>query len=343
MQLQTNPTDRGRPQPRAGRLSEAAPGEARIGIAEAGAHYIGQRRALGRKKTTLSDYESALRVHLVPFFGRRSLAEIDVPMVEAFILAKLEEGKAPKSVKNFVGLLHSILDHGVKRGWCETNPAALVEKPRAAHNTDIRFLSLEELELVLEACPATALGRTDRLVFLAAAMTGMRRGEVIALRWQDIDWDARLIRVRRNFTRGEFGTPKSRRSSRAVPLAPRLAEQLLDHVDQTPDRVEADLVFAHPLTGSVLDGSKLRKRFQACVRRAGVRPTRFHDLRHTFATRMAAAGAPMRALQEWLGHSDLRTTLIYADYALDPNQGALYAERAFSTTPRSWPPPVAAL
>ena len=56
---------------------------------------------------------------------------------------------------------------------------------------------------------------------------------------------------------------------------------------------------------------------------------RFHDLRHTFGTQMAAAGAPMRAIQAWLGHADLRTTLIYADYALDPNQGALYAERAF--------------
>ncbi len=67
------------------------------------------------------------------------------------------------------------------------------------------------------------------------------------------------------------------------------------------------------------------------MRRAGVRPVRFHDLRHTFGTQMAAAGAPMRAIQEWLGHADLRTTLIYADYALDPNQGALYAERAFGT------------
>jgi integrase len=101
-----------------------------------------------------------------------------------------------------------------------------------------------------------------------------------------------------------------------------------------PPRGEADLVFAHPQIGSVLDPSKLRKRFRACARRAGVRPVRFHDLRHTFGTQMAAAGAPLRALQEWLGHSDLRTTMIYADYALDPNQGALYAERAFSRTHR---------
>ena len=81
--------------------------------------------------------------------------------------------------------------------------------------------------------------------------------------------------------------------------------------------------------GTVYDPSKLRKRFvDACVR-AGVRPARFHDLRHTFGTQMAAAGAPLRAVQEWMGHSDYRTTSIYADYAPDPSQGAFYAAKAF--------------
>jgi len=83
--------------------------------------------------------------------------------------------------------------------------------------------------------------------------------------------------------------------------------------------------------GAVLGCARheLRKRFLACVRRASIRPTRFHDLRHTFGTQMAAAGAPLRAIQEWLGHADLRTTLIYADFALDPHQGAMYAQQAF--------------
>ena len=73
------------------------------------------------------------------------------------------------------------------------------------------------------------MGRLDRLVFLTAVMTGMRRGEVVALRWQDVDWNSSLIRVRRNFTRGEFGTPKTQRSSRAVPLAERLTTELRTH------------------------------------------------------------------------------------------------------------------
>jgi integrase len=80
----------------------------------------------------------------------------------------------------------------------------------------------------------------------------------------------------------------------------------------------------------VIDPYKLRKRFKAAAHRAGVRPVRFHDLRHTFGTQMAAVGAPLRAIQEWMGHSDYRTTSIYADFALDPNQGARYAEQALA-------------
>ena len=307
------------------RLSESAPD-----LREAGRLFIAQRQVLGRKKSTLEDYESTLRVHLVPFFGDCTLDEIDVSTVEAFIYSKVDEGKAPKSIQNYLGLLQSIIGYGVKRGWCESNPVALVETPRAQRDRDIRFLTLAELEAVLAASPETPLGRVDRLVFLAAAMTGMRRGEVVALRWQDVDWHVRLIRVRQNFTRNEFGTPKSRGSSRAVPMAPRLADELRAHYDRCLFSKATDLVFAHPELGTVLDPSKLRKRFVACVRRANVRPVRFHDLRHTFGTQMAAVGAPMRAIQEWLGHSDIRTTLIYADFALDPHQGAKYAEQAFS-------------
>jgi integrase len=76
-----------------------------------------------------------------------------------------------------------------------------------------------------------------------------------------------------------------------------------------------DLVFAHPRLGHPLDRSKVRKRFQRAIKRAGVRCVRFHDLRHTFGTRMAGVGVPMRTLQEWMGHRDFKTTLIYADYS----------------------------
>jgi integrase len=114
-----------------------------------------------------------------------------------------------------------------------------------------------------------------------------------------------------------------------VPLAEALAVELRGHLERSTFDGDDDLVFAHPKLGTVLDPSKVQKRFKRAADHAGIRPVRFHDLRHTFGTRMAAAGAPMRAIQEWMGHRDSRTTGLYADYAPDPSRGALWADRAF--------------
>ena len=157
----------------------------------------------------------------------------------------------------------------------------------------------------------------------------MRQGELLALRWRDIDWTARRVRVRRNFVRGEFGTPKSKRSSRSVPLADRLAGELDLLHQQTQWRGDEALVFANPHTGKPMDRSKLLKRFKAALRAAEVREVRFHDLRHTFGTRMAAQGIPMRALQEMMGHRDFKATLIYADYTPSAHE-AEWVEAAFA-------------
>jgi integrase len=154
-------------------------------------------------------------------------------------------------------------------------------------------------------------------------MSGLRQGELLALRWTDIDWLAQRIRVRRNFVRGKFGTPKSKRSSRSVPLADVVAAELEGLFRSSAYTTDEDLVFGHPHTGKPMDRSLLLKRFKRALKRAGVREVRFHDLRHTFGTRMAAAGVPMRTLQEWMGHRDYKTTLIYADYAPAANEAEL--------------------
>jgi integrase len=308
----------------------------RVVLGEAGRRYLTHLEMLGRKRTTLADYESTLRVHLAPFFSGRSLDRVDVQLVEAFIQSKLREGRAPKSVLNYTGLLHAIFAFSIRRGWCAANPVALADKPRDTHrDVEIRFLTVEELEALIRAVPGDELGALERVLYRTAAMAGLRRGELLALRWRDVDWGAGVIRVCRNHTRGEFTTPKSRRSSRAVPLAPQLAAELDRHFQRSRYQDDDDLVFGHPQLGTVLDSSKLRKRFVAARDRAEVRKVRFHDLRRTFGTRMAAAGAPMRALQEWMGHSDFRTTLIYAQYAPDQTQGARYAAAAFEREPAS--------
>jgi integrase len=174
-----------------------------------------------------------------------------------------------------------------------------------------------------ETGPDDPLSTVERVLYLTAAMTGMRQGELLALRWMDVDWTAHRVRVRRNFVRGRFGTPKSKRSSRSIPLADDVARELELLFQDSSYQSDEDLVFAHPHTGKPMDRSQLLKRFKGALKRASVREVRFHDLRHTFGTRMAAAGVPMRTLQEWMGHRDFKTTLIYADYAPAANEAEL--------------------
>ena len=182
------------------------------------------------------------------------------------------------------------------------------------------------------------LARLERLLYLVAAMSGLRQGELLGLRWRDIDWPAQKIRVvyphvrRKNSpkydelllaTERRKRSPKSALSARAVPMADRVGGELDRHYKASAFQGDDGLVFGHPISGAPLDRHEVSRRFKAALKRAGVREVRFHDLRHTFGTRMAAAGVPMRTLQEWMGHADIKTTLIYAHYAPNPNEVAM--------------------
>jgi integrase len=309
-----------------------APTQLELTFAAAAARYLASRQTIGLKSGTLSDYECALRVHLLPAFSHRQLAELRPEEIEAFIASQRDRGQATNSVLRQVGLLGAIFNYELKKGRVDRNPIRMIDMPRPVRHGEIKFLSVAELERLIDAVPHTRLlGPLERVFYLTAAMTGLRRGELIALRWLDIDEEAGVVRVRRSYRRGEFGTPKSRRSSRAVPLAERVRTELELHRIQSGHTEPHDLVFAHPLTGRVLDPSRVLKDFHTDRASAGLRPLTLHSLRHTFGTRMAAAGAPIRALQEWLGHSDIATTMIYLDYAPDSSQGAVWAARAFAS------------
>jgi integrase len=301
----------------------------RVTVEDAATPLIANLQAKGRKRATIETYRSVVRIQLVPFFGARTLDRIGRREIEAFISDMTRSGRAAKTTLNALGVLHSIFEYARREEWVQSNPCTLVDKPRASDgDPDIRFLEPEEVEALLRGVPDDDLGGVERRMYLTAAMTGMRQGELLALRWRDIDWPAQRVRVRRSFVRGEFGTPKSKRSSRSVPLADRLAGELDRLHRETPYRHDDDLVFAHPHTGKPIDRSRLLKRFKAALARGEVRPVRFHDLRHTFGTRMAAQGVPMRALQEMMGHRDFKTTLIYADYAPSARE-AEWVEAAF--------------
>jgi integrase len=313
--------------------------EERITFREAGERYVHHvEHVMQRKTSTVQDYRIMVNRHLAPHFHTTPIDRIKPEHVISYITTKTREGLAVKTITNHLNFAHGVFQFAIKRGWATSNPVAATDRPRAAHtDPDIRFLTNEELEALLRAVPTDdVLGPTDHALYSLAAMTGLRQGELVALRWRDIDWTAGVVRVRRNYTRGEWGTPKSRRSSRAVPLADRAAAELDRHYQRSAYRADEQLVFCHPHTGNPYDASKLRKRFYEAMRAAGMgrRVGRqggitFHSLRHTFGTRMAAVGVPMRTLQEWMGHRDFTTTLIYADFAPDPSGGAAFAEQAF--------------
>lgn len=308
-----------------------APPEDRLTVEDAGSRYVHHvEHVLERKPSTVQDYKLVLRKHLAPFFGAKAIDRIGPDDVAAYMHAKIGSGLSAKTVGNQLTFLHGVFRYAVKRGWAPTNPVAAVDRPKQQGiDPDIRYLTTDELEAVIRKVPDDALGKIERVLYRVAAMTGLRQGELVALRWRDVDWVAGVVRVRRTFTRGKWGTPKSKRSSRAVPMADRIARELELHFQRSEFQGDDDLVFCHPQTGNPYDPSKMRERFKDAVKAAKVRAVRFHDLRHTFGTQMAAAGAPLRALQEWMGHRDYKTTELYADYAPDPSQGAKWAEAAF--------------
>lgn len=297
-------------------------------VEEAGERLIEHLDALGRKPTTLGTYRSLLRTHLARHLDTRSLDRIEPAHVERLAVAMRREGAGPKTIINALTLLHQIFAYGERKGWCIKNPCKQVDRPSIEETTDIRFLAQEEVEALLRGVPGDdPLGPTDRTLYLTATMTGLRQGELLGLRWRDIDWTIGRIRVRQNYVRGHWGTPKSRRGSRSVPMTDRLAADLDRHHQRSAFQEDKDLVFPHPHSGGVLDHSALSRRYKKALKAAGVREVRFNDLRHTFGTRMAAAGVPLRTLQEWMGHRDFKTTLIYADYCPSAHEAEM-VERA---------------
>jgi integrase len=300
-------------------------------VEEVGRRYLAHAERRGRKASTRKNIESELRVHLVPFFGPRSMDSIRPEDVLGFVRVLEVKGLAPKTIRNIIGTLSAlfVFAKAPTRRWAAINPCEGLELPAVPESEEIRYLTLPEVDALVAAARPGLLERLDRAMYRTAAMTGLRQGELLALRWRDVDWTASRIRVRQNYVLGEFGTPKSRRSTRSVPMADEVAGELDRLYQQSGWQEDDDLVFAHPREGGPIYKEGILRRFRKALRAARLDDTHvFHDLRHTFGTRMAAAGVPMRTLQEWMGHRDLATTQRYADYAPSAREAEMVA-RAF--------------
>jgi integrase len=270
----------------------------------------------GRKPSTVAGYKAIVRSQLLPAFGSLSLESITTAMIEQWVGSA---GGSASSRRKSLVLLHGIFRRAKKVWGLAANPAAEVEKPPLQHSGGIDVFSPEEVHALVRA----AAREQDAAIYLTAAFTGLRRGELIALQWRDVDFAGSVIRVRASYSEGQLTTPKSGKV-RSVPMAPDVASALAK-LGQRRDFVsDEDLVFVG-LWGSYLDGSALRRRYDAALQRAGLRRLRFHDLRHTFGTRMIGK-ADIRRVQEWMGHASIQTTMQYLHYAPRDEDARLVAE-----------------
>lgn len=319
-------TDRGRPAAGfytkrtaeawlAERLDEARhgtlPGMVRTGatFADAAAEWLRYvERERGRKPSTLDDYRSVVRVHLLPALGGEPLERIDTRSIEALVSAKLAEGAlSRRSIQKMIVILNGIFGRARKVWALPHNPVSDVERLPIPKRTSLDFFSPEEIHALGRA----AASPQDRAIFVTAAMTGLRMGELLALRWRNVDFEAQSVRVAASYSAGRLGTPKSG-LGRVVPLVDEVARELAQLSQRYEWAGADDLVFVGT-AGYFVDGSALRRRYNTARDRAQLRPLRFHDLRHTFGS-VAIRTADPREVQEWLGHSDFSTTQLYLHY-----------------------------
>lgn len=305
-------------------------------------------RAHVRPKT-YEGYEGVLRVHLVPHFGQLLLTEISRKSIDAFVAdwstggtaferrlgaarqAEAERarglgrdprpvrlGRSPKTIANALVPLREMLAHAVEWGYLNANPAAGVRRPRVeSSHDDMRCLDAGEVAKLLDKATAEAYP-----LLLTAATTGMRRGELLGLRWGDVDWNARRIWVRRSIgPGGVVQQPKTKGSVRAIAMPATLASTLKRHRMASSFKQPDDLVFPSE-TGTPLDGRNVARRYlDPALRKAGLASMRFHDLRHTYASLLIAQGEHPKLIQEQLGHASITITLDRYGHLMDQSVG----------------------
>jgi integrase len=295
------------------------PGMVRTGVTFADAaaewlRYLEHDRL--RKASTLAAYRALLGTQILPAFGELPVESITPAMIESWIGSV---DRTPATRTKALAMVHGIFKRARKVWGLPANPAAEVEKPPLAKGGDIDVFSPEEVWALVRA----AGSGQDAAIYLTAAFTGLRRGELIALRWRDIDFAGSVIRVRASYVNGVLSSPKSGKV-RSVPMAPDVAEALAKLGQREQSTGDHDLVFVGDWGGYV-DARALTRRYATALKRAGLRPLRFHDLRHTFGTRMIGK-ADIRRVQEWMGHADIQTTMKYLHYAPRTEDARLVAE-----------------
>lgn len=248
------------------------------------------------KHSEILSKEMILRVHLLPYFAPRPLDKIRSLDVEQYKAQKIAEGLSFKTINNHLAVLHKSLQCALE--WEVIPNLPIIKKLRLAplrHD----FLTLEECQKLLMA----ADGMWHAMITVALG-TGLRFGELIALRWQDVDFASGTLTVCQSYAKGVLGSPKNNRI-RQIPLSGAVTRVLFQM------RKPHGLVFTNPHGAPLKHSVPFRTLHRLC-HKAGLRPIGWHVLRHTFASHLAQAGANLASVQGLLGHSDIRMTMRYA-------------------------------
>jgi len=251
------------------------------------------------KPSTRAEYAACVRNHLLPWFGSLDLSEVSTARVQSYVATANASELSAASVRNHLTVLRSMLSVAQLWGLVDTNPIDGVVEPRA-QQADMSYLSPPEMRLLIESTPAKW-----RPLIATACLLGLRKGELLAIRWSDLDFESGTLRVTHTLYRGSLQPPKTRYSVRSVPLPATLTGLLQQ--EQAKRRSESGFVFSQD--GKPLDSRVPGRVLSRSLRAAGLKTLRFHDLRHSFVAAHIAAGTPVKVIQALVGHATIKTTM----------------------------------
>jgi integrase len=271
--------------------------------------------ALALKKSTVKYYGFQLDRHIIPAFGTCSLCAISRVQIEALLSNLRQKGHASGTLRGVRATVSTVLQAAVDRGYLDRNPAHGIRIRTSGSRAERRFYSPAQVQRLLPE-----LTQPCRTVVQLAVLTGMRIGEILALRWKRLDLLRGTIEVAETYSDGEFGSPKTRSSNRVIPMSSFLCQLLKTHRSGSKKTAADDLVFCTPV-GTPLNPKNLYNRVlaPACDRIKQPRIS-WHSFRHTHATLLTEVGESIKTAQALLGHSDLGTTLNTYSHVIPDSQ-----------------------
>lgn len=253
---------------------------------------------------TFEAYKSHIDLRLNPAFGNIKIRQIKQEIIEEFMSELNSSSLSPSTRKRTLTILKSILRKAVEWGYLSRNPAEFVKSPKQT-KVEMSFIGPKGIGKLIKI--------TDdwhRALILTACYTGMRAGELLGLKWEDIDFEENKISVKRTLQQKKFYEPKSPSSKRIIIVPPIVIESLRQHkVLQSLLAGECELIFTNQKGKPINYRNFLMRVFKKALKEAGIKEIRFHDLRHSYAAALISSGENIKFIQKQLGHSSIKQTL----------------------------------